>query len=213
MDGSASYIKDRLGQGGPATPLPAYVRPIPQILSSIAHHPRAVAYVEKVHAMSAFTVGDIRLTYAPADDRVLFHDPTSDFAIGRALGKRKPRWMKYGIPPSMFSIGSGDIGVLVEDAASACAVSQVSGFRGCALLGTTLTDAHKHWLLKHLTTVIVALDKDASIKSLGIKRRLEGRIETKVLFLEDDFKNMTAKATADLLHKGMGNETTHYHRD
>lgn len=204
VEGSATHIGNRLKQGDAVAPLPAYVRPIPTILASIANNPRALAYVEEVHAMKSFAIGDIRLTYAPADDRVLFHDPTSDFAIGRALGKRKPRWLKYGIPPAMFSIGSGDVGVLVEDAASACAVSQVPGFRGCGLLGTTLTATHKIWLLRHLTTVIVALDKDASRLALGIKARIQDRIETKVVFLEDDFKNMSQEATANLLNKGMG---------
>lgn len=204
VEGSATYIKDRLAKGQDAARPGRYVRPLPSVLSSIGNHPRALDYVLANHAMEAFTVGDIRLSYSPADDRVLFHDPSSNFAIGRALGKRKPRWMKYGEPPAMFSIGSGSIGVLVEDAASACAVSQIENIRGCALLGTVLTASHKDWLIKHLTRVIVCLDKDASSKSLGIKRRLESRIETSVLFLEDDFKNMSVKATTDLLQKGMG---------
>ena len=45
-----------------------------------------------------------------------------------------------------------------------------------------------HDLFFNFTKVVVALDKDASKKAIKLKSKLEGRVNTKVVFLEDDLK-------------------------
>jgi hypothetical protein len=47
--------------------------------------------------------------------------------------------------------------------------------------------------------VVIALDKDASRKSIRLKERLEGRVDVKIVFLEEDIKNTPPKNVEELL--------------
>ena len=108
-------------------------------------------------------------------------------AIGRSLGKRLPKWRKYGSSGLPFTFGCGSVAVVVEDCLSGlCIGSEV--YVGVAVLGTTLTDIHKRYLSQFSTTII-ALDPDALPKTMQFAKELRGHVNTvKVLRLTDDLK-------------------------
>ena len=76
--------------------------------------------------------------------------------------------------------------MLVEDCASACAVSEVH--TGVALMGTSLPDSYIPVLKKKFKKVIVALDRDATTKAFDISNQLRYYMDTEVKILEDDLK-------------------------
>jgi hypothetical protein len=86
-----------------------------------------------------------------------------------------------------FLNGTGNVAVVVEDCVSA-SVLESEGCVGVALLGTSLSQQHKEHL-KQFSTVIIALDPDASYKSFSIMKELRSYVnEVLVLKLEDDLK-------------------------
>ena len=111
-------------------------------------------------------------------------------AIGRAKGKRLPKWKRYGKSKMPYVAWSKlkQTCVLVEDCTSAYRVTKY-GVTGVAILGTSLLEEHKQFLSKQFSRVIVALDPDALNKNLQIAKELRGWvIEVKVLRLTDDLK-------------------------
>jgi len=92
----------------------------------------------------------------------------------------------YGSKTYPFICGDSDTAVLVEDCASACAVSEV--YTGVALMGTSLPDSYIPVLKKKFKKVIVALDRDATTKSFDISNQLRYYMDTEVKILEDDLK-------------------------
>ena len=107
-------------------------------------------------------------------------------AIGRSLNfKVKPKWYRYGKSHTLFTCGDSDTAIVVEDAASACAVSQT--FTGVALLGTNLKDMDLS-LLKKFHKVYICLDPDATRKALDIQKYLCYVVPTKVIRIKDDLK-------------------------
>jgi DNA primase len=108
-------------------------------------------------------------------------------AIGRGLNSQiYPKWYIYGDKTYPFICGDSDIGILVEDCASACAVSHV--YSGIALMGTSLPDSFIPILKKKFKKIIVALDRDATTKSFDISNQLRYYVESEVKILEDDLK-------------------------
>lgn len=163
---------------------------IPNTFVPISRSTDAVAYLKRVNAYDAYLDGRVdlrfdfqrnRIAYLITDGRKVVD------AAGRTLTGEKPKWWRYGKSGSPFVCGSGHIGVLVEDCASACAVSGV--FAGIALLGTNLLDTHIRTLKKY-DKVYVALDKDATQKALQIVRKLQGIVPTNMMILNQDLKDM-----------------------
>ena len=109
-------------------------------------------------------------------------------ATGRTLDKIvTPKWKRYGASGLPFIVGEGSVAVVVEDAISA-SVCASEGYVGVALLGTNLMESHALALLKY-DKVIVALDPDASMKSLAHVKELRRHIRKAVaLKLDDDIK-------------------------
>tara|TARA_R100000234_G_scaffold73127_1_gene45107 strand:- start:3107 stop:3874 length:768 start_codon:yes stop_codon:yes gene_type:complete len=108
-------------------------------------------------------------------------------AIGRATDRRQPKWKRYGKSDTPYSFGSGSVAVIVEDCISATVIGS-HRVRGVALLGTTLSDAHRDFLMQ-FSTIIVALDPDALRKTLSIANELRAyKNNVKVLKLKDDLK-------------------------
>jgi len=109
-------------------------------------------------------------------------------ATGRTLNKVvTPKWKRYGASGMPFIVGEGSVAVVVEDAISA-SVCASEGYVGVALLGTSLMESHAVELNKY-DKVIVALDPDASMKSLAHVKELRRHIRKAVaLKLEDDIK-------------------------
>ena len=72
-----------------------------------------------------------------------------------------------------------------------------------ALLGTTLSDAHRDFLMQ-FSTIIVALDPDALRKTLSIANELRAyKNNVKVLKLKDDLKYRNEEDINNL-HKLIG---------
>jgi hypothetical protein len=107
-----------------------------------------------------FDVKEKRIVF-PIRDKGIIVD-----AVGRATSKfTNPKWKRYGNSNVPFSIGTGN-----------------------ALLGTSLSQQHREHL-QQFSTVIIALDPDASYKSFSIMKELRSYVnEVLVLKLEDDLK-------------------------
>lgn len=109
-------------------------------------------------------------------------------AAGRAMGKRLPKWKRYGQSGLPYSFGCGKSAVVVEDCVSASAVGIAPPFTGVALLGTSLTESTKRFL-SQFSTAVVALDPDALPKTIKIAKELGPYVSNvKVLRLTDDLK-------------------------
>lgn len=149
-------------------------RSIPTLISDIRNHEHVMAYLASNHCLYAIEHRLIRADYAPADNRILFREEGDlASAYGRSLDDRqKPKWLAYGEPKPVFTVGRGtDLAIVVEDIASACAVSSLA--TGVAILGTNITyDARR--TLRAFKKVMVALDKDASAKALKEAEKVNG---------------------------------------
>lgn len=160
--------------------------------------PEHIEYLSNNNATGA----EVRLD--TDENRVVFliRDPdTGDLlgAVGRAMHRdRIPKWKRYDRQPDlMYFVGDSSHAVLVEDCASACSVAK-AGYTGVALLGTSLHDAHIAKLLR-FDQITVALDRDASKKSLVIKNKLQAFVPTRVRLLPEDLKYFSSKDVQKIL--------------
>ena len=137
-----------------------------------------------------FEPDDVGVSYDIKEDRVVFpisHNGKLVDATGRALGKRLPKWKRYGKSGLPFTHGCGNVAVVVEDCVSAAVVGYGS-FVGVALLGTSLQESHKGYLAQ-FSTAVIALDPDALTKSFNMAKELRGYVDdVKILKLNDDLK-------------------------
>ena len=127
-------------------------------------------------------IKDSRVVFPVIKNHILYD------ATGRTLNKVvTPKWKRYGGSGLPFIVGKGTVAVVVEDAISA-AVCASEGYVGVALLGTNLMESHA-LALNQYDKVIVALDPDASMKSLAHVKELRRHIKKAVaLKLDDDIK-------------------------
>lgn len=108
-------------------------------------------------------------------------------AVGRSIANRLPKWKRYGKNSLPFTHGSGKVAVVVEDCVSASVVGN-DVYVGLAVLGTSLSEAHKKYL-SQFSTAIIALDPDALPKTLAFAKELRGYVnDIRVLRLTDDLK-------------------------
>ena len=156
-------------------------------------------YIVPYERENYYDIPSDRLMYDVKEHRVVFpviHEGRVVDANGRSLGKRIPKWKRYGKSVLPYVSGRGKTAVVVEDCISAAIVG-ATGSSGCsesevyvgvAVLGTSLSEAHKQYLA-HLKTVIIALDPDALPKTLQFAKELRGYVDdVKVLRLTDDLK-------------------------
>jgi len=133
---------------------------------------------------------ELGLLYDVREHRAVFpimHEGKIVDATGRALGKRLPKWRRYGKSGLPYTSGCGKVAVVVEDCLSAAVVGYGT-FVGVALLGTSLQESHKRYL-SQFSTAIIALDPDALPKTLLMAKELRGYVnDVRVLRLTDDFK-------------------------
>jgi len=121
-------------------------------------------------------------------------------AIGRSLNgyasRAVPKWYRYTGNATVFSRCMGKpngVVVLVEDVISAITVAKVCpNVTGIAILGTNINYDHMEYLQDY-TKIIVALDPDATHKSIEYKKEIESwtGINTMVMMLQDDIKYKT----------------------
>tara|TARA_R100000935_G_C2790284_1_gene145661 strand:- start:110 stop:883 length:774 start_codon:yes stop_codon:yes gene_type:complete len=130
------------------------------------------------------------LHYDVREDRVVFpivHGGKVVDATGRALGKRLPKWKRYGNNPLPYTYGCGRVAIVVEDCVSASVINS-SIYTGVAILGTSLSEEHKEYLAQ-FSTAIIALDPDALPKIFQFAKELRGYVPNiRVLRLQDDLK-------------------------
>ena len=83
--------------------------------------------------------------------------------------------------------------ILVEDVISAITVAKVRpNVTGMAVLGTNINAAHMEYLQDY-TKIIVALDPDATHKSIEYRKEIQSwtGIDTMAMMLQDDIKYKT----------------------
>lgn len=156
------------------------------------HHPDVVIWMQRNHVWDAYAHKRVDIRYDPRQNRVVFlvREPSTGRVVdaaGRSLTKGvKPKWLRYGRSGLPFVCPKDNsVAVVVEDCASACAVSAVA--TGVALLGVSLTD-QSLGLLRNYDRAIIALDPDAKMKSLQLHRLAACYATTSVRFISDDLK-------------------------
>jgi len=171
---------------------------LPAVSVPVDNHEYAVRYLKSVHAYQAYVEGLVHVSYAPKEHRVLFWLNNDTGAIGRSLKGAIPKWKVYGDCSGLFTCGSGPTAVVVEDAASACAVGVLPGYTGVALMGTHIDSVKKRELTR-FPRLVICLDNDASRKALTLVRKMEGFVPTSVRFLKQDFKWLEPQEIASIL--------------
>jgi hypothetical protein len=113
-------------------------------------------------------------------------------AVGRALYHTTvPKVLLYKDSKVMpFIVGNSDIGIIVEDCASAASINSIPRFTGIALLGTQMKAEYIPYL-KKFKKLIVALDPDAMPKAVLIRNYLQYLVKDVTIWkIPCDFKNM-----------------------
>ena len=175
-------------------------KPIPAIVGKPENYDAALEYLHQVNSYEAYSRGMVRIEYAPAENRVLFFNQSQSGCVGRSLTKgMKPKWKVFGDTSELFAVGSTKSAVVVEDAASACAVAATNKWTGVALLGTGLNSEQKRTLIEHYTNLIIALDKDATRKSILLMRELRGVIKCTIKIMQEDPKQYSATQLMEIL--------------
>ena len=167
---------------------------IPNHFVEFSRNKNVVKYLEKHNCIDAIDKKKVSIMYDVKQNRVVFliKDSSEKIidAIGRSLDKdSKVKWFRYGKSKTPFIVdGEVDknVVVIVEDCASACAVS--CGFSGLALLGTSLTNSTLSVIRNKWSRAIIWLDKDATDKALKMSDRLNFYLQTDMKMLERDLK-------------------------
>ena len=158
---------------------------VPEFLVPANHD--VITWASDTYGLDAAELG---LLYDVREHRAVFpimHEGKIVDATGRALGKRLPKWRRYGKSGLPYTHGCGNVAVVVEDCVSAAVVGG-GNFVGLAVLGTSLSDAHKKYLAQ-FSTAVIALDPDAVRKTLLMAKELRGHVnDVRVLYLTDDLK-------------------------
>jgi len=177
---------------------------VPKNFTSPHSQDRCIRYMIENNCLSAVTKGRADVRYDPARDRLVFmiHNDLGKIigGVGRSLNSIVlPKWYVYGSKSFPFICGNSGTAVVVEDCASACAVSE--DYTGVALMGTSLTDEYSEILQTKYSEIIVALDRDATSKAFDIARELGYRSKTRVVMLEDDLKYFKPDEIREILCK------------
>jgi len=172
---------------------------IPHTFISLSRNPKAEDYVRKVGAYDAYLTGLADIQYDFKLDRVVYLIKDGNKvldAVGRTLSNGYNKWYRYGNSRRPFVCGSNPIGIICEDCASACSVAEI--MTGIALLGTNLLDEYVD-IIKKFDKVYVALDKDATATGLKIVRQLMKYVDTSMIMLDKDLKDMRKEERYEIL--------------
>ena len=174
---------------------------IPKSFISVFSTEKCIDYLKKNNCMEAYMAGRVDIRYDVKQHRAVFLIKEKNKiwgAIGRGLNSRiYPKWFMYGNKQYPFMCGRNETGILVEDCASACAVSE--NYCGIALMGTSLPDSYIPVLKKNFSTIIVALDRDATTKAFDLSNKLRYYINTQVKILDEDLKYFNTKEIRKIL--------------
>jgi len=149
--------------------------------------------------IDSWDLHDVEILFDVKDKRAVFPIRSNNSLIdatGRSLDGGIPKWFRYtGNAPVYTSCRGKPNGtvVIVEDVISANTISSVCpSVTGMAILGTTLSSIHiEH--IQDFVHIIVALDPDATHKTLKYKREIESWTDrhTIAMRLQDDIKYKT----------------------
>lgn len=195
---SRAGILSRMSQESPSVAVSEAPRGIPvPVLTSIETHPSILTFLKNNNSLKSYELGLIDIKYSPQEDRVMF--PTWDKSgwIGRGRQGIFPKWKKFGDCSQLLTCGNGKIGVVVEDALSACAVGVIPGYTGCSLSGTIL---HQNQIskLREYDSILVCLDPDALSKGLQMVGRLGSRASMRII--PDDLKRFNPEQIERILN-------------
>lgn len=195
---------------------------VPEWFVEVSGRPEILEYLYKNNCLEAYQEKRVDIKYDPRQNRVVFMIKKGEEyvgATGRTLDRSSgPRWFIFGDGGYPFFVGRSNRGdvvvgelsscnsaVLVEDCASACAVSRVMD--SFALLGTNLAGIDFKALAAY-QHVYVALDKDASLKAIKLHRQLSWFIDNpKLVFLDKDLKYCNKEEIERILLQN-GKQTT-----
>lgn len=169
----------------------------------IDRNEKAVKYIKSTNSFDAYLEKRANIVYDLKQDRavfLIFKGQQVVDACGRKLGKYGSKWHRYGSTKLPFVVQgkqNSRTAAIVEDCASACAVSCVCS--GLALLGTHLTDQSLE-CIKEFDSAIVCLDKDASTKSIKIAQQIKPYMPVKIKILETDLKNLSPEKTKEFFN-------------
>jgi len=160
-------------------------------------------YLRNHFCLDSVVRGKAKVAYDPKENRLLFlvyDGSVLKGAVGRALSRRTmPKSKIYpGSVTYPFICGSEDTLVIVEDCASACAVTRLP-VTGMALLGTYLKPEYIP-VISRYKNVIIALDNDANAKSLTINKLIKYYTKSSVQMIPKDIKNMTEEELCQSLN-------------
>ncbi len=150
----------------------------------------------KYDLLEAYGKGLYRTAYDPRLNRQVFFHYDSEGNIVGAMGRAlsilvKPKAYIYNNSiKTPWVIGEFADAVIVEDILSAVKIANI-GCSGIALSGTELS--LEYWdILKNYKTITICLDKDASIKSLKMKKLVDFYCkDARIVLIEKDFKDMS----------------------
>ena len=114
-------------------------------------------------------------------------------ATGRSLDGGIPKWFRYTGNSPVYTACRGKPNgtvVIVEDVISANTICSVCpNVTGMAILGTSLSSTHIEYI-QDFVRVIVALDPDATHKTLEYRREIASwtGVDTIAMRLQDDIK-------------------------
>lgn len=169
----------------------------------------AARYMDKYHLIDPYLDNRIKLRYDPKSNRLVFilqFEGEERGAIGRALKGEQPKWYIYErykqCPFIVEGVSNKDTLLIVEDSTSAARVSSICS--GMALLGTRFNFGWNY--IKPYNRIFIALDDDASAKSLYIQRYLDLFIAPcRAVFLKKDLKYFTDEELKKFQEKEMYN--------
>lgn len=162
---------------------------------------KAFNIVLNTNSLVPYQKGYFNVAYDPRLNRLVYLVKLGSNivgGVGRAMGKEKPKVYNYpNSADTPFTCGAGKYVVLVEDCASACAVSNHPKFSGLAMLGTSLKDEYIEYACKY-DKIIVALDNDAKTVALKLKNTLTYyHKDVSIWFLNKDIKDMNNEELCD----------------
>lgn len=171
--------------------------------------PEAYEWLVKHNAYDAYEKGLYDVYTDIGQERIVvpIYSPSGTLvnAGGRAWNRYvTPKFRIYNSSTPVYPIviGSARSAVIVEDFASAAAVS-TRGVTGVALLGTHVNPKTLLPMLKTIGPIgriTIALDKDATIKAIKLRKFLQFLYEyVNIYKLNKDIKDMTAKELDECL--------------
>ena len=161
----------------------------PDYCVNVDRSDKAIKYIKHFDFYDVYEANPNYFMYDVKGDRLVFvveHGGSVVGAVGRSL-KGGMKWLRYDSCHAPFIMkANSDTAIIVEDCVSACVVAKCHN--GVALLGTNLLTEHIKYL-KQFSKIWVALDRDATSKSLDIQRKIAIHIpDCYIKILDRDLK-------------------------